>query len=74
VEKVTAKTLDVKQTKDGTIISMQMSGQTSVTRDKKKVDRAELKAGLNVVVDARGDSVKDLRVREVRLVPKPSGK
>jgi hypothetical protein len=74
VEKVTAKTLDVKQTKDGKIISMQMNGETIVTRDKKKVDRAELKTGLNVVVDARGDSLKDLQVLEVRLVPKPSGK
>jgi hypothetical protein len=74
VETVTAKTLDVKQTKDGKIISMQMNEETIVTRDKKKVDRAELKTGLNVVVDARGDSLKDLQVREVRLVPKPSGK
>ena len=74
VEKVTAKTLDVKQTKDGNIISMQMNGETIVTRDKKKVDRAELKTGLNVVVDARGDSLKDLQVLEVRLVPKASGK
>jgi len=71
---VTAKTLDVKQTKDGKIISMQMNGESIVTRDKKKVDRAELKTGLNVVVDARGDSLKDLQVLEVRLVPKPSGK
>ena len=74
VEKVTAKTLDVRQTKDGKIISMQMNAETIVTRDKKKVDRAELKTGLNVVVDARGDSLKDLQVLEVRLVPKPSGK
>ena len=74
VEKVTAKTLDVKQTKDGKIISMQMNGETIVTRDKKKVDRAELKTGLSVVVDAWGDSLNDLQVLEVRLVPKPSGK
>jgi hypothetical protein len=74
VEKVTAKTLDVKQTKDGKIISMQMNGETIVTRDKKKVDRAELKTDLNVVVDAWGDSLKDLQVLEVRLVPKRSGK
>jgi hypothetical protein len=74
VEKVTAKTIDVKQTKDGKIISMTMDAETIVTRDKKKVDRAELKAGLNVVVDARGDSLKDLQVLEVRLVPKPAAK
>jgi hypothetical protein len=74
VEKVTAKTLDVKQTKDGKIISMTMDAETIVTRAKKKVDRAELKTGLNVVVDAPGDSLKDLQVLEVRLVPKPAAK
>ena len=63
VEKLTAKTLDVKQTKDGKIVSMQMSGKAIIKRDKKKVDRTELKTGLNVVVDARGDSLKDLLVR-----------
>jgi hypothetical protein len=74
VEKVTSKTIDVKQTTDGQIISMQINGETIVTRDKKKVDRAELKTGLNVVVDARGDSLNDLLVLEVRLVPAPRGK
>ena len=74
VAKVDATSIDVKQTKDGKIISMQMNGETIVTRDKKKVDRAELKTGLNVVVDARGDSLKDLQVLEVRLVPKPAAK
>jgi hypothetical protein len=73
VAKVTAKTLDVKQTKDGKIISMELNNETIVTRNKKNVDRAELKAGLNVVVDARGDSLEDLSVVEVRLVP-PKGK
>ena len=33
-----------------------------VTRDKKKVSAAELKAGLSVVVDASGDSLEDLEV------------
>jgi hypothetical protein len=74
VEKVTAKTIDVKQTKDGKIVSMTMDAETIVTRDKKKVDRAEIKTGLNVVVDARGDSLKDLQVLEVRLVPTPAAK
>jgi hypothetical protein len=74
VERVTVNALDVKQTKDGKIISMQMDRETIVTRDKTKVDRAELKTGLNVVVDARGDSLEDLAVVEVRLVPKPAGK
>jgi hypothetical protein len=74
IEKVTAKTVDVKQTKDGKIISMQMTAKTIVTRDKTKVERAELKTGLNVVVDARGDSLKDLSVVQVRLVPPPTAK
>jgi hypothetical protein len=73
VQKVTATRLDIKQTKDGQIISMTIDAETIVTRDKKKVNRAELKTGLNVVVDAFGDRLDDLQVLEVRLVPKPSG-
>ena len=74
IAKVTAKTLNVKQTKDGKVISMKMGGKSVVTRDKKKADRAELKTGTNVVVDARGDSLADLTVVEVRLVPPPAAK
>jgi hypothetical protein len=74
VAQVTAKSLDVKQAKDGKIISMKMDNETIVTRDKKKVNRAEVKVGLSVVVDARGDSLKDLLVLEVRLVPAPTTK
>lgn len=71
VEKVSAKSLSVKQTKDGKVVTMEMDGESIVTRDKKKVDRAELKAGLHVVVDACGDSIEKLLVMEVRLVPPP---
>lgn len=74
ITKVTAKTLDVKQTKDSKTISMRTDEATLVTRDKKKVSATELKVGLNVVVDARGDSLKDLVVLEVRLVPPPAKK
>lgn len=74
VAKVTATSLDVKQAKDGKVIAMKMDKETIVTRDKKKVNRAELKVGLNVVVDARGDSLKDLLVLEVRLIPAPTTK
>ncbi len=69
ITKVDAKTLDVKQTKDGKIISMDMDETTSVTRDKKKLSATELKAGQSVVVDARGDSLEELMVRQVRIVP-----
>jgi hypothetical protein len=74
IEKVTAKTLDVKQTKDGQIVSMRIGTKMTVTRDKKPVERTELKAGEHVVVDARGDSIKDLVAVAVRLVPAPTAK
>ncbi len=74
VLKVSAGTLDVKQTKDGKTISMKTDAATLVTRDKKKVSSAELKTGTNVVVDARGDTLQDLVVLEVRIVPTPAAK
>lgn len=74
VLKVSAGKLDVKQTKDGKTISMKTDAATLVTRDKKKVSSAELKTGTNVVVDARGDSLQDLVVLEVRIVPAPAAK
>ncbi len=74
IAKMTATTLDVKQTKDGKTISMRTDEATVVTRDKKKVGATELKTGLNVVVDARGDSLEDLVVLEVRIVPSPTKK
>ena len=69
VTTVTLQSLDVKQTKDGKVVSMRMNRRTPVVRDNKPVDRAELKVGANVVVDARGDSLQDLVVQTVRLVP-----
>ena len=72
VARVTPKTLDVKQTKGGKIISMAMTDAVVVTRDKKKVPATELKAGLSVVVDARGDSLTALSVAAVRIVPAPA--
>ncbi len=74
IVKVSAKSLDVKQTKDGKTIAMAMDEATLVTRDKKTIGAKELKAGLNVVVDARGDSLEDLLVVEVRIVPLPTKK
>ena len=69
IAKVTAKTLDVKQAKDGNTVSMFTNKATRVTRNKQEVPATELKAGLSVVVDARGDSLSSLVVREVRIVP-----
>lgn len=71
VVKLAGTTLDVKQTKDGKTISMEMTKTSRVTRDKKKVAVAEVKPGVSVVVDARGDSILDLDVVEVRIVPAP---
>jgi hypothetical protein len=72
--KIAGNTITVKQAKDGKVFEADVDSQTVITRDKKKVDRAELKVGLNVVVDATGDSLDDLLVREIRLVPPPKGK
>jgi len=72
VLKVSEGKLDVKQTKSGKTFSMKTNQATFVTRDKKKVSNAELKPGTNVVVDASGDSVADLVVLEVRIVPAPA--
>jgi hypothetical protein len=74
VAKVAGTVLDVKQTKDGKTITMDMTEKTVVTRDKKKVGRAELKPGLSVVVDALGDSLDELDAVEVRIVPPPTKK
>jgi len=74
ITRVTAQTLDVKQTKDGKTISMGTDEATLVTRDKKKVSAKELKAGLSVVVDASGDSLEDLVVLEIRIVPSATKK
>ena len=72
--KIEGNTISVKQTKDGKVIAADIDSQTVVTRDKKKLDRSALKVGLNVVVDATGDSLDDLLVLEIRLVPPPKGK
>ena len=69
ITQVTAKTLDVKSAKGDKTVSMRTDEATRVTRDKKEVPAAELETGLSVVVDASGDSLASLVVREVRIVP-----
>ena len=71
VVKVTDKLLDVKQTKDGKTISMDITEKSKVTRDKKPVKASDIKPGAHVVVDAHGDDIAFLEVVEVRLVPAP---
>jgi hypothetical protein len=60
--------IDVKNA-DGKTVTIRLDKQTAVTRDKKKIDVAELKTGQSVVVDAYGDSEADLLALEVRIVP-----
>jgi hypothetical protein len=74
VLKVSTDRLAVKQTKDGKTFSMLTDSQTIYTRDKKKVKRADLKVGTNVVVDGIGDTIEDLLVLEVKIVPPPAKK
>jgi hypothetical protein len=69
VTKITADEISVKQVKDGKVIEMDITKQTKVTRDKKPVAMKDVKVGGNVVVDALGDSILDLEVIEIRLVP-----
>ena len=71
ITRVTSTTLDVKQTRDGRQFSMRMDRATLVKRDKEKLAVSELKPGLNVVVDASGDTIDDLLVSDVRIVPAP---
>lgn len=68
ISKVTATSIDVKQAKDGKVIGMDMDKATMVMRAEKKLTIGDLKPGLSVVVDARGDSIDELLVRKVMLV------
>jgi lipopolysaccharide export system protein LptA len=63
-----ARQIQVKD-RQGKTFSMKVDQGTLVMRDNKKVERAELKAGRFVVVDALGDSLDDLLAVEVRIVP-----
>ena len=60
--------IEVK-TKEGKTWTINMNDRTLVKRDKTKISASELKRGLSVVVDARGDSEQDLMADEVRIVP-----
>jgi hypothetical protein len=60
--------IDVKN-KRGKTISITLDKQTSISRDKKKVDATELKAGQSLVVDAYGDSEDDALAVYIRIVP-----
>ncbi len=61
-------TVDVKNA-DGKTTSIRLDKQTQITRDKQKVNPTELQVGQSVVVDAYGDSERDLLALEIRIVP-----
>jgi hypothetical protein len=74
VDKASAKELYVKQSKDGKVIGMDFTEKSVVTRDGQNVAITQLKPGLSVVVDAFGDSLDELEVLEVKIVPPPAKK
>ena len=68
VTKYQDSTLDVKS-REGKTTSVRVNRQTIVTRDREEVEATELKVGLDVVVDAWGDTEDDLLALEIRIVP-----
>ena len=69
VTKLTADEITVKQLKDNALVEMDIDQNTRVTRDGKAAKKADVKVGGSVVIDALGDSILDLVVLEIRLVP-----
>ena len=65
---ITGASIDVRQAKDGKIISIVMDSETRLMRDKKPVNVREINVGSRVEVDSCGDSLKDLWAMEIRLV------
>ena len=62
--------LDVK-TKDGQTVSVALEQSTLIVRNKKRVDIAELKAGVRVEVHALDDAAADLVAYLVDILPAP---
>lgn len=69
VTKLTADEITVKQAKDSALVEMDIDQNTKVTRDGKAAKMTEVKVGGSVVVAGLGDSILDLVVLEIRLVP-----
>lgn len=74
VVKANPYSIEVRKTKDGKVVMIDIDKATVVTRNKKKVAPGELKAGLSVVVDAEGDSLDELVAMQVRIVGGPAAK
>lgn len=69
VVKASATALEMKN-KEGKKFALDLNKQTVVKRDNQKLGVSELKPGMNVVVDALGDSEADLLAIEIRIVGK----
>jgi ethanolamine ammonia-lyase large subunit len=69
VTKLTADEITVKQIKDNTLVEMDHDKNTKVTRDNKRAKLSDVKVGSSVVIDALGDSILDLVVLEIKIVP-----
>ena len=71
VTKLTADEITVKrQTKDNPVVEMDHDTNTKVIRlDGKPGTISDVKVGASVVIDALGDSILDLVVLQIRLVP-----
>lgn len=65
---IKANKLQVKTTQ-GRTITMTTTAKTKVTRNDKPVKIEELKPGLNLVVNGRGDTIDALTVLDIRIVP-----
>ena len=64
-------TMKVVENKKEETIEIALTPKTEIMRDKKRVARSELKAGLYLVVDALGDDYDSLEAVEIRIVPPP---
>lgn len=57
------------RSRTGKTVSIRLDKQTAISRDKKKVDAAALRAGQSLVIDAYGDTEDDSLAIEIRIVP-----
>ena len=55
-------------------VNLKVTTRTLITRDRQRVAKTELKAGLSVVVDALGDDYSDLEALEDRSAARQVGK
>ena len=69
VTQIASDQITVKQVKDSALVEMDIDQNTKVTRNGKAAKFADVKVGGSVVIEALGDSILDLVVLEIRLVP-----